>query len=392
MSAATGADAPSHVILDHALVVAGSARSLHGAGTASAGARPDRTPLTRSGVWSADAAAQALALSNYRNRRFGPRAGGAAVPEAEDHIPGLAIFGGVASMHFGHLVTQSLGRLWAGDLAPEAPILFVQETGRDTALPGYFTDLARRLGLRNELRLLSRVTRCDRLLVPQDVCNLRHRPPATPWFRTWLAARHDRMDLPPAAAQRVYVSRSRLGQQHGQYLQERVLEAALEDNGYHVFHPQDHPIGIQLATYAAADRLIFADGSAGHLWSLVARPGQRAAVILRRPLHHLYARWFQRFHGPSVSFIDCGIADFWARGHARAAAALLDLGGVWAQLAALGFHADPRRIGPDRDLLLSWAAAQEGRRKAAAAPVPLDRLSADLLASRRRCALRRAEA
>lgn len=346
-----------------------------------------RLPLRRSGALPADGKPHPLGSSVYRNRKFAV-AEGQPPPDTNLRLEGTCIFGGVVSQHFGHVLTQSLGRLWAHELAPEAPILFLPETLGVTALPGYLVDLARSFGIENELRLLDRSAAVSRLLLPQDICNLAYRPSATPHFRDWLA--RSRPTAGPELSGRLYVSRSRLGLQAGQYLQETVLETALAANGYTVFHPQEHSVAAQFAAYSTASHMIFADGSAAHMWSLAAREGQTAAVILRRPRDRQFARWFRSLDSVKPHYLDFAIADFWRSGEGPGrSVALLDLQALWDQLRALGFHGDARQIGIDRSRLEAWVTGLPPRMKPpVAVPFDLDDLSRDILSQRRYSALR----
>jgi hypothetical protein len=380
-------DVPAHVLLEGAVLVAGppalEGTELH----RSDAAFVNRAPLKGSGVLQADGSPHPLASALYRHRRFAPRAG-AAPPVPVSRLSGTSIFGGIVSQHFGHVLTQSLGRLWAGALAPEAPILFLPETLGVSALPGFLTDLARGLGVTNPLMLIPDPALCDRLIVPQDICNLSNRPTATPAFLDWMGRR--RPPPRPGPSDRLYVSRSRLGPEAGQYLQETVLETALAACGYTVFHPQDHALAAQIATYAGADRLIFADGSAAHLWSMVARSDQSVAIILRRPRDREYARWFRSLGCPVPQYLDRVIADFWRRGDGPGrSVALLDLPALWADLRGLGFHDAPGSIGDDPAPLAAWIAGLPHRRRGPLLlPVPVDPLSRDILTLRRYAALR----
>jgi hypothetical protein len=308
-------------------------------------------------------------------------------------MPGVSIFGGVMGHAFGHQVTQSVGRLWAAALAPGAPILFLPETLSFKRIPGYFIDLVRSLGVVNDLRLVTAPTLCDELLVPEDACNLDLRPCTTPFFRRWLA---DRRPLPqdePGAD--IYVSRSRLALDSGQFLQEEPLERALAVAGYRVVHPEQLSITAQLDTYAQARRLIFADGSAAHLWSFAARPDQKVAIILRRPRDRKFARWFRSFDVAPPAYLDHGIADFWRRGEGPArSVALLDLQALWQALRAHGFHDAAPPPGPDRAEAEAWLSRLVPPRLAAGA-VPsfaLDQRSLDLIGLRSRFSIRPAPA
>lgn len=169
-----------------------------------------------------------------------------------------------------------------------------------------------------------------------------------------------------------------------------MLEAALEAVGYQVYHPERHPIDRQIAVYSAARHLIFADGSAAHLWSLFAQRDQKVAIILRRLPDRYFVRWFRALDCPAPDYIDCGIADFRSRsdGPGRSVT-LLDLQAVWDRLRGLGFHNDPRRIGPPRVQLEGWVATLSPRfADPGAPPFELDPRSRALIDRRKRVALR----
>ena len=91
------------------------------------------------------------------------------------------------------------------------------------------------------------------------------------------------MDQPPDPAISVYVTRTALGPEAGRFACEDHLETLLAQQGYQIFVPEQHSIAEQVAMFQRAGRLIFAEGSAVHLFSLVRRPGQISAVIHRRP-------------------------------------------------------------------------------------------------------------
>lgn len=254
-----------------------------------------------------------------------------------------------------------------------------------TAVPGYLADLARLLGVENPLHLVTETTLCDELVVPQDICNLDHRLPVSAPFQAWLAER--RPARGGTSSGRVYVSRSRLAPDRGHYLQERVLEAALQRNGYRIFHPQEHPLAEQIEVLATAGQLIFADGSAAHLWSLGAQGGQDVAVILRRPLDRPFARWFRCFGGAMPQFLDFGLADFMRRGEGlRRSVALVDMEAIWDRLRQLGFHRDDRGTGIDRAAILDWLSDGAGR--ITPPPAALDDWSHQILALRKKKFLR----
>jgi hypothetical protein len=116
-----------------------------------------RVALRGTGIRLADGALHPYGATRFHNINLTPDPRDP-VPVPVDRVPGLSIYGGIVGPDFGHVVTQSLGRLWAGELAPEAPLLFLPETADMTDLPPYLADLARGLGVKNDLRLIRAFT------------------------------------------------------------------------------------------------------------------------------------------------------------------------------------------------------------------------------------------
>jgi hypothetical protein len=208
-------------------------------------------------------------------------------PETTDPLPGRWLWAGVLMEHFGHFLTESLGRLWALDAldGPLDGIVYLPEKGfgaaEELALKGYqqrFFDL---LGIELPVRLLTRPTRVDRLEVPGPGFGIGPMIGGSAAFRAFIKAR-----LAPGiaaqGAEKIYISRSRLDRKLGGILAESLVEKLLVQEGYAIYHPQLDPIEAQIARFRAASHVISLDGSALHLLALVARPGQQVAVIKRR--------------------------------------------------------------------------------------------------------------
>ncbi|MDZ7906485.1 MAG: glycosyltransferase family 61 protein, partial [Cypionkella sp.] len=297
-----------------------------------------------------------------------------------DHKAGRAFYGGVAGPVFGHLITQSLGRLWAAP--PDVPILFISVNPAFVELPKYFITLIRKLGLNNPIELITNHCRVDELIVAEDRFNLERPVRISPDYSDWLL--QIRKDVPLQEDLFLYVSRAQLGPTSGQYLQEIALEDALRAQGYTVIYPESLPIEQQIDLYLRAKRLIFADGSAVHLWSLFASAQQIAAVICRRAPHVKMNRLLAAFERANPIFFDCRLAEFSGnkRG-ANSSVALLDMDQVWRRLRRRGFHSKRHLYFPLRASVMDWLATlQEGADPNRAPPFELDQTSRDLLAIR----------
>lgn len=314
------------------------------------------TPLTQTGVRSSDGEIAPGGTDVFRHRWTYPLAL-AEVDSPLDHRAGCVVYGGVAGPQFGHLLTQSLGRLWAAP--PDVPIVFLAANPGFTQLPAYFVTLLRLLGVNNPVEVLPNSCRVETLILARDYGNLERRPPITPIFAQWLAQRRPDVALDPDLS--LYVSRSRLGQTLGQYLQETALEQALRDQGYVIVYPEQMSLQAQVDLYLRAKRLIFADGSAVHLWSLFAHVDQMAAVICRRAPHTKMVAWFAGLPQADAQFFDSRLAEF--SGKARGAnksVVLLDMDQIWRRLRRRSFHATRRVYFPPRAAVMEWLGAVQG--------------------------------
>ena len=207
-------------------------------------------------------------------------------PEAVEDLPGRWLWAGVRMDHFGHFIMESLGRLWALDREKVDGILFIPEGGfRPEATPelaSWQRLFLQLLQVDLPVKLLTRATRVAELVVPGQGFGIGPLIGGTAEFRAFVQGRFAK-DIAPAGAERLYLSRSRLQADLGGIIRETQLEQDLATQGYQVFHPQDHGLEAQIAAYKAASHVVSLDGSALHLFALVARADQRVAVIKRRP-------------------------------------------------------------------------------------------------------------
>ena len=297
-----------------------------------------------------------------------------------DSYGGRAFYGGVAGPQFGHLLTQSLGRLWAAE--PDVPILFLNANPGFTQLPAYLGDLFRHLNLKNPVQLVTNHLRVAELIVAKDHCNLDRIPSVTGPFSAWLTAQRPDVALDENLS--IYVSRSKLDPKLGQYLQETALESALKDQGYQIIYPETLSLSAQIDFYTRAKRLIFTDGSAIHLWSLFAHSDQLAAMVLRRKLHRKMVGWFTGLDQANPIFLDSRVADFSGQRNASwLGVALLDMDQLWRRLRRRGFHRSRKPYFTPRQTLQTWISGIEaGENPISTAPFAMDDVTRALLTRR----------
>lgn len=192
------------------------------------------------------------------------------------------LFAGLAPHQFGHVILNSLGRLWALQYLPEGTALlyFPQHQARMARYPS-LRPVLELLSISNRLLLHSESTRYHSLYSAEDNFGERHGGAIKRRMRDWLLQR-----LVPAGpttkGRKVYFTRSRLGQNVGRYCNEELIEQLLRADGYEVVAPERLSLHDQVSLMQNAEILLFAEGSALHLYGLIQRAGQRAGVIQRR--------------------------------------------------------------------------------------------------------------
>ena len=208
---------------------------------------------------------------------------------AVETFPEPVAWGGAIVRHFGHQIAEFSMRLlptlreWPGAVfafavKPEFGIVSLD------AVPPFFSEVLAWFGTSpDRIRIVSRPTLASRLVVA---------PQAEQFgpFHGEIGPAADHRDAVDelvgrrlAAVTRrgtVYVSRAG---QRWHFAGEAALERALARAGVEVFRPEEHPLAEQLRTYAGAERLLFAEGSAVHSLQLLGRGLGDVAVILRRP-------------------------------------------------------------------------------------------------------------
>jgi Glycosyltransferase 61 len=234
-------------------------------------------------------------------------------------LPGAWVFGGLVGHHFGHQITQSLGRLYALDQVPHAEGVLFTPMGRlaaDPARLAMFTRLLAGLGFDIPIRFVAKPTRVGTLHIVPDLFSEQNRCLAHPAYARWLRARLSRPDLRPAPGSRLYVTRTRLDPALGRLLCEDMLEANLARAGFQVFAPENHSLPDQIATYARAETIVTTDGSQGHVIAFARQNHQRIVTIARRTerpvllTNHLDS-FGAGLDGASHTWISCLTREWW---------------------------------------------------------------------------------
>jgi hypothetical protein len=287
--------------------------------------REDGSPCSRADLWR-----------NYRPLTLPP-------PPPDGDLPvlrGKWLWGGLLAYHFGHFLTESTGRLWGLSDHPDvAGVVFIPRRTEAHPMARWQTEFFHLAGWRGEVRVLSEPTQVERLIVPGQGFGLgkivRGTVPARKFFAGFGA------DVAAEGGERLYISRSALSLGKGLLIGEQDMENHLAAAGYEIFHPQKHPLSVQIARYKAARQVIAAEGSAIHLFAMVARPHQRFAMVVRRQSSatRLVEDHLRSFGGIDPVTLDA-LKQTWARPdqpRARLAYGELDLPRLQGMLAEAGF-------------------------------------------------------
>ncbi|MEL7300739.1 MAG: glycosyltransferase 61 family protein [Pseudomonadota bacterium] len=278
-------------------------------------------------------------------------------------LEGTHLFGGYYRGHFGHFLVEALSRLWALDHVPLQPksLIYVAHGSAERQKLEKYSDLYRVLGVTVPVVAHDQVARIEHLYVPELGFGWGGRFDGSPAFRAFVRGRLA-ASVESDGGDDLYISRSRLWGQMGQVIGEEVLEHNLARLGYEIFHPQEHPIDVQLAKYRAARRIVGLDGSAFHLVPFIMAEGGRVALIKRRSSANVgdYKTQFRAFCGVDVDVIDTlekdwsfnpkGRVDFRAVGE-------LDFAATFAALSAQGYI--PASFAPDLPTEKELAAYRE---------------------------------
>lgn len=278
--------------------------------------------------------------------------------EGEETLSGTWLFGGMLYAHFGHFLCESTARLWALD-RPGPPVAGVLFHPRKRATwPRRFLRPIRPwlalAGVEGPVELPMRPCRVERLLVPDQAFGTGGMIGGRPEFHRFVRERFG-AGIAAEGAERIYISRSRLFARRGRILGEAWLEARMQAEGYRIFHPQEHPIEAQVAQYKAARVVVSTDCSALHLAAFFARPGDRVAIVLRRPGRTVqdFVTQYRTFCGVEPVVIDClcGLHSYEGAklGQMSEVFGEIDPAALQAALVAAGFLTGPAQPGPTPD-------------------------------------------
>ncbi|MGV8985375.1 MAG: glycosyltransferase 61 family protein [Cypionkella sp.] len=214
-----------------------------------------------------------------------------------DHAPQLppgplrriaepCVWGGFAIHHFGHLIAENLTRILESlEKRPDDTFLFIGRPDEGAAeVPGFFWSILDWYGLpRDQVMFVTEPLKVAELRVMPQAEQMGFGEPSESYLDLVdrLPARNG---LVPVASDILYVSRVGLPQLgKAAHAGESYLVERLKAHGVTVLDPAKAPLLEQLALYAGARTIVFAEGSAMHGRQLLGRLDQRICILKRRP-------------------------------------------------------------------------------------------------------------
>lgn len=300
---------------------------------------------------------------------------------ATGHLAGTYLFGGILSGHFGHMLVEGTGRLWAlhGRTDVAGVLFFARPFDKVKHCARLFSQMAALLSLPPVTVLEAPVT-VDRLLVPEQGLGsgelLNGRPESRAFLREKLA-----QVAPDGAGRRFYITRTGQPARRGMIMGEQGLEALFAAAGYEVIRPEDHKLAEQVAMFRAASHVVGTEGSPFHLLAMAGQAGCKVAVMQRRrsPVFSQICDHLEWFLGGKVLRLD-QITGIYAPKKLRNPNLIYlepSRPAIWAALAGAGFLTGdpwPEMSAEERRASLGWLEQQTEHRLR---PVAIEDLPAD---------------
>ena len=316
-----------------------------------------------SGVLLADRSYCELSRAWIRPRRFTPEPV-LAENEPIEKLSGRHLFAGHFRGHFGHFLVESTARLWAlSELKSRIDsVLYLPFRGKVKPTQRVMRDhedFFRLIGVDVPVTTFGTTLEVEELYVPELGFGWNERYAGSPAYRRFMREELGR-EIAPEGSEKLYVSRARLPSQRGGVLGETVIEINLARLGYEIFHPEKHPIEVQIARYKAAQQIVGLDGSALHLAAFVMPEGGKVGIIKRRSNADVrnYILQYESFCGVTPDTIDV-IRREWASGDSTRidfrSVGELDFAKLFDELAQLGYvESDFRPDLPDQSEVDGW--------------------------------------
>lgn len=200
------------------------------------------------------------------------------------------LFAGILGTHYGHFITDHVSRLWPLDrLAPTTPLLFCPQSDL-VFTKAYISKLFKMGGLCSQRFLKpTHPVRFRTALVPEPSLQYNQRIHIChDWFHRRVRVN---MEIPnwPAPNDRVYLTRTRLGQTKWKIKNEEILEEQLSQFGYQIVAPETLSIEEQIQIFNSRATVLGSIGSSFHTTLFAtSQPGKRIGVLSRAKVNNRF--------------------------------------------------------------------------------------------------------
>jgi len=178
------------------------------------------------------------------------------------HIHETVVYGGVLSNQFGHMLAESLPRLWWFIENPDSNYKFVFVPLTDSF--GHeilFKDLLLMIGLREEnIILLKRTTQFDAVIVPDQSYYAKSGYSA----KAMMVFNKIRDNVKPADYKKVYLTRQKLPVEDARITNEEYFEEYYRSIGYQVLSPELLSVQENVAIMSGATDVVVTSGTTHH--------------------------------------------------------------------------------------------------------------------------------
>lgn len=266
------------------------------------------------------------------------------------NFDGVHVFGGMLQAHFGHFLTESIGRIWAFDYISKdinSLVFYHRKLGGE--IPSFAKQIFDILLPHVSVTLVTEPSSFEELVVPSQVqkSGVLYGNKKTRKFFSKLNSVNGKK------IKNIYVSRSRLDLRDGGILFEELIEKKLSDDGYIIIYPELMSIEEQLSYYKDAERIIFSEGSAIHLYSLVAQSFQKVFIIWRRRLASHFIWQIQSFSGVKNVVGNSSVQKIFIPPQGEACGrAIIDFEDLSLQLSLEGFISNKKWENPSSEIIL----------------------------------------
>jgi hypothetical protein len=227
-----------------------------------------------------------------RHHRWGRVADSARSDEIYNAVVGGDVaYGGAIIHHYGHMVAEAIHRIVPARMFYGSnKFLFVSALG-DRSLneypkfPGYIKDMLRFLEIHEDnIAVINENSTIENLMLVEQGCSIGSttNEQYLDIMREFSDRRLCELHSETLPSKRVYVCGKKDG--GGIILGETYLQSIIEQAGFWVFRPEEHPFSFQLYVYSQAEMLIFSEGSAVHTVAVLGREALgNVSLLVRRP-------------------------------------------------------------------------------------------------------------